>query len=144
MQKKQMSKIVHLNGSLVRTLFVTKFTATKGWEIRQETLPTWKKKANISVLKKEEVDGITGATPKAQRLIFIWEEKSGDNTFLPSGEYNYFVECNYFWEDTVLYAGRIRVGNKKDMSRAVARYSTESAKNYNIIENVAAKFIPLK
>lgn len=136
--------IEDLKGNLIKTLFVTKFTATKGWKIRKEALPTWKKKANISALKKEEVDAISGATPKAQRLFFIWEERSGDSSFLPSGEYNYFVECNYFWEDTVLYAGRIRVGSMRDINRAAARYSTENAHNYNIIENVAAKFIPLK
>lgn len=135
--------IEDLEGNLVRTLFVTKFTATKGWKIRKETLPTWKKKANISYLKKDDIDTISGATPKAGRLIFTWEEKNGDSSFLPSGDFKYFVECNYYWEDTVLYSGKIRVGNNKDTSKAVARFSRESAKKYNLIENVTAEFIPL-
>ena len=134
--------IEDLNGNLVKTLFVTEFTASKGWKIRKETLPTWKKKANLSTLEKEDIDAISGATPKAQRLVFSWEETSGDRSVLSSGDYNYFVECNYYWEDTVLYSGRIRVGDKKNSSKAVALFSTESAKKYTLIENVTAQFIP--
>lgn len=62
--------IEDLDGHLVRTLFVTKFTATKGWKTRKETLPTWKEKSNISQLKKDEVDAIAGATPLAQQITF--------------------------------------------------------------------------
>lgn len=101
-------------------------------------------KAGISTMQKDAVDSMSGATPKAQRLLYTWAEQSGDSTILPAGAYNYFVECNYFWEDTVLYSGTIRVGKKIDSNTAVARYSTESAKKYNIIENVTATFIPQK
>ena len=125
-------------------MFVTEFTATKGWESRQEALPTWKKKAKLSQLKKDEVDAISGATPKAKRLFFTWEVKTGDSSVSTSRDYKYFVECNYYWEDIVLYGGNIRVGNNKDTSVAVAQFSTESAKDYDIIENVTAEFIPLQ
>lgn len=132
------------DGTFVRTLFVTEFTATKGWKIRKEALPTWKKKANLSLLAKEGVDAISGATPKAGRLAFSWDGKRADGSFVPPGDYTYFVECNYYWQDTVLYKGTIRVGTQKDTSKAEARFSTESAKNYTIIENVAAEFTPLR
>ena len=134
--------IEDLDGNLVKTLFVTRFTATKCWKSRKETLPTWKEKANISTLKKDVFDTISGATPKAQQLVFTWKENSSDGSSIPSGEYRYFVECNYYWEDTVLYRGTIIVGNNTDTSKAVTHFSTENAKDYALIENVAAKFIP--
>lgn len=131
------------DGNLIETLFVTKFTATKGWRIREETLPTWKNKANLADLKKDEVDGITGATPLAQQLVYTWVVKAGEHQALQHG-YKYFVECNYYWKDTVLYSGKIQVGNNENTSEAFAHFSTESAKDYNIIENVTAKFVPLR
>ncbi len=132
-----------MQGNLVTTLFVTQFTATKGWKIRKEALPTWKKKVNISKRDKKELDAISGATPKAGRLVYRWKEENSESSFLVPGSYRYFVECNLYWENTVLYSGTIRASGKSDISKAVAAYSTEKAKEYNIIENVIGRFVPL-
>ena len=130
------------DGKLVETLFVTEFTVTRGWKIRKEALPTWRKKASIGQLNKDQIDAIAGATPPAHTLVYSWDVKAGDGSTAVPETYNYFVECNYYWEDTVLYSGEIQVGNTAQKSTAVPRYSTDSARNYNIIENVSAEFIP--
>lgn len=132
------------SGTLVTTLFVTEFTATRGWKIRKDALPTWKKKSNISHLSKDVLDAVSGATPKAGRLSFVWNGKNDANIPVPKGSYNYFVECNYYWADTVLYHGTIQVGDQKNSSKAIPSFSTESAENYTIIDNVEAVFSPIK
>lgn len=127
---------------LVKTLFVTQFTATKGWKKRKEALPVWREKVKAAGLQRVEVEAISGATPKAGPLQFSWELVS--DTPLAPGVYTYFVECNYYWEDVVLYSGKIRVGDKSDKSSGQAHYSTENAENYSIIENVRGRYIPAK
>lgn len=131
--------IEDLDGNLIKTLFVTHFTVTKGWKTRKEALPTWRKKANISHLEKKDVDTISGATPKGGRLYFTWETDQDDGSFVPARDYNYLVECNYYWEDTVLYKGMIQLGKNEDSSKASPKFSTKNAKKYNLIENVKAK-----
>ena len=129
-------------GNLVETLFVTEFTATRGWKIRKEALPTWRKKASIGQLSRDEIDATAGATPPAQTLVYGWDIPAGEDSTPVPGIYHYYVECNYYWEDTVLYKGKIRVGDTGGKSTAIPQFSTDSARNYHIIENVSAEFIP--
>lgn len=130
-----------MNGNLIKTIFVTQFTAEGGWDYRDDALPTWTKKSRISTLKKKEVDAISGATPKAQRLVYKWRGEDAENRFLPAGKYRYVIEANYYWDAVVVHSGTIKIGDKRDKHRADAN---DSAKKYDIIENVSAEFIPLK
>lgn len=53
------------SGNLVKTLYVTNFTANGGYAKRKESIPTWVSKAKPSVLPEAELDAISGATPQA-------------------------------------------------------------------------------
>lgn len=135
--------IEDLSGSLVKTIFVTKFTAKKGWKEREEALPEWTKKSNISKLKKKQVDAISGATPSAQTLIYEWKGDNSEGDYVEAGEYKYFVEANYLWDNEVIYSGSIYFGEEENSSIAEAWYSSDEASKSNIIENVSAKYIPV-
>ncbi len=134
--------IEDMDGNLVKTLFVTRFVATRGWKVREEAVPVWQKKSRISSLSRSEVDAISGATPPAQRLIFRWDGEDANGVRFPAGLYRYCVEANYYWEARVLYRGTIQLGDTEDQSSAKAEYTTADARNYSIVENVSAAFIP--
>lgn len=99
--------IENTDGNLVKTLYATRFTAKGGYKKRPDTLPTWVEKSDVTSLNKSEIDAITGATPKAGTLSYIWDltDKNGDAVSL--GEYNFFVEGNLRWKNRVLHSGNI-------------------------------------
>ncbi|MEH0020356.1 MAG: DUF2271 domain-containing protein [Desulfobacter sp.] len=133
--------IEDLEGKLVKTIFATNFTAKGGWKYRPESLPAWTQKSNISGLTEKEVDAISGATPKSQRLVYKWNGDDSEHNFLPAGKYKYFVEVNYYWDSAAVFSGIIEIGDSANSTIAKATYSTEDAKKYDLIENVAAEYI---
>lgn len=135
--------IEDLKGNLVKTIFVTQFTAKKGWKEREEALPVWTKKSDIASLKKKQVDAISGATPTAQTLTYEWKGDNAEGDYVEAGEYKYFVEANCLWANEVIYSGNIHIGEKENSSIAEAWYSSDEASKYQIIENVSAKYIPI-
>ena len=50
-------------GKPVRTLFVTRFTATRGFSERPDAVPTWVARANPAQMTPDRVDAVSGATP---------------------------------------------------------------------------------
>ena len=58
-------------GMLVKNLFVTDFTARKGWEKRPESLPSWRKN-----VKDTDIDGISSVTPKSGKIQLQWDIKN--------------------------------------------------------------------
>ncbi len=136
--------IEDLDGKLVKTIFATDFTARGGWQYRPESLPAWTQKSNISKLTEREVDAISGATPKSHRLVYKWKGDDSENNFSPAGKYKYFIEVNYYWDSTAFISGIIDIGDSANSTTAKATYSTKKVKKYNLIENVAAEYIPLQ
>ncbi|MCG8688656.1 MAG: DUF2271 domain-containing protein [Desulfobacterales bacterium] len=136
--------IEDLDGKLVKTIFETNFTARGGWQYRPESLPAWTQKSNISKLTETEVDAISGATPKSQRLVYKWRGDDSEHNFLPAGQYKYFIEVNYYWDSAAVFSGIIEIGDSANSTTAKATYSIKDVKNYDLIENVAAEYIPLQ
>lgn len=134
--------IEDMDEKLIKTLFATKFTATGGWRYRAESLPEWTQKSDISNMNEKEVDAVSGATPKAQRLVYTWKGDNINNEFLTAGEYAYCVEANYYWDTTVVYRGSIHLGAQKNNNNAKVIFSSAEAEKFNLIENVSALFIP--
>ena len=60
-------------GQLVRTIYTTSFTAKGGYKYRKDAIPFWVSKANPKDMSSEQVDAITGATPRNGILVYQWD-----------------------------------------------------------------------
>lgn len=99
-------------GNYLKTLYATRKVATEGWVMnkgnrRMEALPYWMHKRNE---KDEEgfllpskdaplVDGITGATPKKDILLYITPPE-GTAAFRLLLELNHSTDFNRFWPES--------------------------------------------
>lgn len=135
--------IEDVDGNYIKTLYVTRFTATKGYKKREESLPRWVKASGISSLSKKQVDAFTSATPKRGSLTYIWDGRDEDDHFVEAGEYHYFVEGTILWENGVTYSGRITLGDEEADSIPVPTYTTDEAKGSDMIQNVEANYKPM-
>ena len=129
-------------GEYVKTLFVTKFTATKGYKSREDAIPTWVEKSKISEEKTKEIDSVTGATPKSGDMVYTWDLKDKDGKDAPKGTYNFYVEGTTRWQSRILYSGEIEIGGNKITVKAEPKYSTDEAKESDMIGEVNAVYNP--
>ena len=133
--------IEDLGGKVVKTVFVTRFTGAGGFAIRENSLPVWVKKAKPDAIDEEEIDSVTGATPKSDMLTYIWDCTDRFGNPVPAGEYQFFVEGTLHWEDDVLFSGTIPVGGENVTVQATARYSTDEPTYRNMVRKVSASFV---
>lgn len=98
------------SGAYVKTLFVTGFTAKKGWKTRPEALPQWVKAAGAPTLSGAELDAISGPTPKSSKPRYSWEFTDKSGTRVPDGEYAIVVEASLRWANRLVATRKVRVG----------------------------------
>ena len=141
------------NGNLVKTLYATRFTVNGGYQNRPDSLLTWVDKSGLPSMEKDQIDTITGATPKAGTLSYAWDLTNTNGEALPHGEYLIFVEGSLRWKNHVLYSANIVIGDTPITVSANAEYvyeatdeqaalSADSPEN-SMIENVTVRFIPV-
>ncbi len=133
-------------GRYVRTLFVTDYMARRqGWKVRQQSLITWVKMADVANLPQQDIDAVSGATPKPDSLSIVWDLKDSKGKPVVSGVYIYRIEGSIRWENTVLWTGKIRVGGVSETSKATVSYFPEGAeKQGTLITDVSAVYEPVK
>lgn len=127
-------------GKLVKTLFVTNFTASGGWKARPDAIPGWTGKSGISSGAK--ADTHSGATPKSGPLTYIWDGTDENGKAVPAGDYKFFVEGTIFWKDDVTYSGAVRLGGAAATVSADPSYTTDAAKISDMITDVRAVYTP--
>lgn len=86
------------SGNFVKTLYVTKFTAKKGYKNRPDALPEWVVKANPA---KNGVDAASGSTPKAGSLSYTWNLTDATGKTVKAGNYRICFEATLFWEKQI-------------------------------------------
>lgn len=124
-----------LNGEMVKTLFVTSFTTGKGWNKRAASLPTWRK-----IVKTDEsisIDTLSGATPKAGRVMFHWDLKNQKGETVPQGSYRLKIEANIKKENCVLFACEIAVDKTVSIGSIIEQVSNEAYSGQQLITNVS-------
>lgn len=141
-----------LDGNLVKTLYVTKFTAKGGFEQRPDAIPVWVERAGIA--QGGEVDAVTGATPKSGTVSFVWDLTDESGVRVADGTYRYFVEGTLRWKNHVLFTGEITLDGSATTSEATAEYTyaasddadalTEASVENAMITGVTAEYIPPK
>jgi hypothetical protein len=132
-------------GRYVRTLFVTDYMARRqGWKVRQQSLTTWVKVADVKNTPQEKIDAVSGATPKSGNLSVVWDMKDITGKAVISGVYVYRIEGSLLWEKTVLWTGKIHVGGTQEKSQAIISYFPEGADKVGktLISDVSAVYEP--
>ena len=121
-------------GMLVKNLFVTDFTARKGWEKRPESLPSWRK-----AVKDANIDGISSATPKSGKFQLQWDIKNEDGEPVEKGIYTVFIEANIKWENTVLFTCEIKIDDNITIGEITEKISGKGYDKQTLMTNVEIK-----
>lgn len=124
-------------GTHVRTLLVTRFTAGEGFQKRAEAVPDWQKAFQPATVSRDVLDAVSSATPPSGPVTVVWDCLDQTGKVVPAGTYAYKVEANIKWEKTALWQGTITVGATANQSTA-ASLSGDGA----LLQAVQADFIP--
>ena len=129
-------------GQLVKTLFVTNFTAKGGYEIRPDCTPTWVGKANPASMSKEEVDAYSGATPLTGNHIYTWDLTDDKGNTVAAGDYTFYFEATLLGKSKVMYKDVISVGGKEISVNPTPEFSSDETQNKGMITSVKATYLP--
>jgi hypothetical protein len=137
--------IEDVNGVLIKTLFVTSFTADGGYKPRPACVPVWVQKANPDNLSNEAIDAFSGATPSSGLQTYVWDFTDADNNLITDGTYYFFVEGTLYGDSEVIYKAPVTIG-RKDVSTitAIPAYTSEDDKNKHMIKSVTAEYIAVE
>ncbi len=100
-------------GDIVKTLYVTAFTADGGYTYRETSLPVWVIKANPASLSKEQIDAFSGATPSSGEHTYTWDLTDQQGNKVEAGNYIYIVEATYLGDSHVMFKDSFTVGNNE-------------------------------
>jgi hypothetical protein len=127
---------------IVRTLFVTDFTAGRGgWKIREQSLPLWVASSDIANMPSGEVDAVTGATPASGKVTVSWDCRNKDGAPVPSGEYTLVLEATLRGENRVVYRTPVVIGGAARFIAPEPRYFGPDKAERGMIEDVTVDYI---
>ncbi|MCD7963778.1 MAG: DUF2271 domain-containing protein [Rikenellaceae bacterium] len=129
-------------GKLVKTLYVTRFTAEGGYVSRPGCTPQWVEKADAQNMSKEQVDVFSGATPVTGDHTYTWDLTDDKGNKVAPGKYTFIVQGTYFYPDSqVLFKGSVDVSTSEDVIVVTTpEYSTDEVQNKGMIRGVIAKY----
>ncbi len=129
-------------GKLVKTLYVTSYTAQGGYVSRPGCTPLWVEKADAKNLSKEQVDAFSGATPKTGNPTYTWDLTDEEGKKVAVGNYTFLVQGTYFFPDhQVLFKGNIDLTIPEEVEiKTVPEFSSEEVQNKGMIKEVTAKY----
>ena len=90
--------IEDLSGNYVKTIYVTQFTAKKGWKNRPDSIPLWAKSSKVSTLSKVDIDSISSATPQSKTINLSWDFTDYNSLPVADGEYKILIEGSIRWK----------------------------------------------
>lgn len=128
-------------GDLIKTIFVTEYTAQGNYTIRPECTPTWVKKAGPQDFPKEKIDAYSGATPQTGVQTYTWDLTNDNGEKVTPGTYKAIVEGTLFGASEVFFRGDIHVGGAEAESTPTPEFTSEDPKNKNMITSVLIKYI---
>lgn len=132
------------NGKVVRTLFATKYVATKGYKKQNQALPQWVKKSGVAQLDKAKVDAFTQATPQSGQVKVAWDGKDDSGKDAPDGTYTLVLEATLFQDSDAVYTGTFQKGGKEQTVEMKEKRTKEpdQAANKDMVTNVKAVYRP--
>lgn len=124
-------------GRPVRTIFVTRFTATRGFSERPDAVPTWVARFNPSQMTSAQIDAVSGATPTNGTLRYTWDGTDEQGKPVPDGTYTVFLEGTLYWSTRVLYSAQVQWGGRTPVQLPVTvRKNGTSDRNKDMLDNV--------
>ena len=127
------------DGRYVKTLYATRFTANGGWKKRDQSIPLWVKQSNLAAMNNNQIDALTGPTPKSGRLSYIWDGTDSSGKAVSAGEYRVLVEATLRGENRVLYTAVIKLG-ERGQTDALAQYFGNSTAERAMIGPVTVTY----
>lgn len=128
-------------GRYVKTVFVTDFTALGGYESREDSVPQWVEKSGIREGTSENIDAVSGATPKTGTKQYEWECVDESGNPVTEGEYRILVEGTVNEDSQIVYTADIMVGNHAMTAQAQPEYY-ELTGDTDMIGDVTVEYIP--
>ena len=136
-------------GEMVKTLFVTSFTTKgrtrgneepmRGYQKRPNCVPLWVKTVKANNLTDEQLDGFTGATPKADGTqTFTWDFTDQNGKAVKKGTYKVMVEATLYQASIVVYSGSFSTKTKSGDVSLTSNLLTPDDDHKNMITNVKA------
>ncbi|MCD8260872.1 MAG: DUF2271 domain-containing protein [Bacteroides sp.] len=129
-------------GNLVKTLYVTRFTAEGGYKMRPTCMPVWVEKSGAASMDKSEIDGFSGATPQSGTHIYTWDGTDKNGQPAPQGEYTFVVEATYIGENIVTFKNKFNLGGSGVTIPTTPGFNSDEEKNRDMITRVTATYIP--
>jgi hypothetical protein len=127
-------------GTHVKTLYATRFTATGGWERRPQSIPLWVKQSGLAKMTKAQIDTLTGATPSAGKRSYRWDGKNQAGTAVPPGEYRVFLEATLRSENRVLFSSTVQLGGNTGNAEVKTEYFGSGTAERGMIRDVTVRY----
>jgi hypothetical protein len=129
------------NEQLVKTVFVTAFTADGGYAPRPACTPVWVSKANPASLSGDLTDAFSGATPSSGLQTYLWHLTDNSDALVVSGTYTVVVEATLLGESEVIYKLPVTIGDKESSATAAPYYTSQDEKNKGMIKSVSVEYV---
>lgn len=131
--------IENSDGNVVKTIYVTNFTAVRrGYGNREDALCHWVKVAEPDSMDETEIDAISGATPQPGHQHLKWDLTDDEGQRVSDGQYSVKLEGTLFGSSNVVYTGVFspeEVGEGK-LELLTERSEPDNTDNENMIQNV--------
>ncbi len=137
-------------GQVVKTLFVTEFTAkgrsrdgskpARGYTYRTSCVPTWVQHVGAENLTDAQMDAVSGATPAESGLqTFTWDFTDQSGQPVAKGTYRFYLEATYNGSSIVTHSGTVVYGAKAGDLPVETSYTEASEERKDMITDVRAQ-----
>jgi len=114
--------IENSDGQLIKSLYASKWTADGGYSRRPTSIPMWIEKSNRANMTKEQVDAVSGATPRTGEVSHVWDGTDDNGVFVPNGAYVLVLEATLRWENQAYYRAPITLGQGASTAQVNVEY----------------------
>jgi len=128
-------------GAVVKTLFVTRFTADGGYIPRPACTPVWVSKAQPDSLSQEAMDAFSGATPLSGLQPYSWDLTGADGNKVAAGTYTLMVEATLYGASEVIYKTPLAIGFKEWTLDIEPFYTSDDETNRDMIRSVYVEYL---
>ncbi len=128
-------------GNLVKTVYVTNFTASGGYQFREDTLADWVQTADPFSMSEAELDAVSGATPDSGTAEFIWDGTDTAGESVPDGQYVIKTEGTLYWSSRVLFEAVVDTAASEGEIPVTVTYSEDDETNKTMIQNLNMSYI---
>lgn len=142
------------DGTYIKTLYATRWTAVGGFRTRPMSIPTWVEQSNLPQKQPAEVDLITSPTPQSGILTYIWDLTDSHGNAITEGEYKFFIESSFRWGNRAIFSGTVNIGDIGEQNAVSAVETTfifeesggqpalnENAPETSMITDVVVQFL---